>query len=76
MPKLAPVSWQALVCVFEQDGFKQDRNKGSHIVLTKDGVLRPVIIPKYAEVGLDIITSNMRTAGMTRKRYFQLLNNC
>jgi len=59
--------------VFESDGFVQDRNAGSHIALVKKGVLRPVIIPRYSEIGVHIIRSNMRTAGMSRKRYLRLL---
>ena len=74
MVKLTPTDWRTLVKIFEADGFTQDRTTGSHVVLSKAGVLRPVIIPRYAEIGLDIIQSNMRTAGMTRTRYFSLLN--
>ena len=73
MSRLTPADWQTLVEIFEADGFVVDRITGSHVVLTKPGVARPVIIPKYAEVGLDIIRSNMRTAGMSRTRYFSLL---
>ena len=36
----------------------------------------PVIIPTYKEIDVDIITSNIRTAGMTRDRYFKLLKDC
>ena len=50
-----------------------ERVAGSHVALTKPGVLRPVVIPKYDEVGLDIIRANMRTAGMSRTRYLELL---
>lgn len=74
MPRLTPTNWQTQVAIFEADGFRIDRTKGSHIVMTKPGVARPVIIPKYSEVCLDIIKSNMRTAGMPRKKYFQILN--
>ena len=73
MPKLGPVDWRTLVRVFELDGFRQERTKGSHISLVKDGIKRPVVIPTYSEIGPDIITSNMRTAGMSRERYFELL---
>jgi predicted RNA binding protein YcfA (HicA-like mRNA interferase family) len=69
----APADWRTLVRVFEADGFTQDRTTGSHVVLTKPGIARPVIIPKYSEVGLDIIRNNMRTAGMSRERYLELL---
>ena len=71
--KLTPTDWRTLVRIFEADGFTQERTTGSHVVLSKSGVLRPVIVPKYTEVGLDIIRSNMRTAGMLRSRYFSLL---
>lgn len=73
MPKITPVSWKVLVRIFEADGFVQERTTGSHIILAKEGVIRPVVIPKYDELGLDIIQSNMRTAGMSRERYFELL---
>ena len=74
MVKLTPTDWRTLVKIFEADGFTQGRTAGSHVILSKPGVLRPVIIPKYAEIGLDIIQSNMRTAGMSRIEYFSLLN--
>jgi len=35
-----------------------------------------IVIPAYDEIGLDIIRSCMRTAGMTRERYLQLLEKC
>ena len=62
MVKLTPTDWRTLVRIFEADGFTQDGTTGSHVVLSKPGVLRPVIIPKYADVGLDIIRNNMRGA--------------
>lgn len=74
MPRLAPTDWQTQVKIFEKDGFTIDRTKGDHIAMTKPGILRPVIIPKYSEIGRDIIKSNMKTAGMSRDRYFELLS--
>jgi hypothetical protein len=35
-----------------------------------------VIVPEYDEVGLDIIKANMRTAGMSRERFLELLRRC
>lgn len=73
--KLTPVDWRTLVRIFEADGFTVEREKGSHLSLTRPNVLRPVIIPKYDEIGLDIIRGNMRTAGMSRARYLELLRS-
>lgn len=73
MSRVAPTDWRTLVRVFEAEGFNTDRIAGSHVIMSKPGIARPVVIPKYAEVGRDIIQSNMRTAGISRERYLQLL---
>ena len=73
MPRITPVNWKALVKVFEADGFVYERTNGDHMAYVKAGVVRPIIIPKHREIGPHVIRSNMRTAGMSRKRYFELL---
>ena len=74
MPKLSAVSYKKLLKVFEADGFRRVREEGDHMVFTKPGVVRPVVIPKYSAVPVFIIKNNLRTAGMSRERYFELLN--
>lgn len=76
MPRLTPIHWKKLKCVFEKAGFVFHREEGDHIALVKPGVSRPIIIPKYDSVGLDIIKANMRTANMSREDYFVLLAQC
>ena len=76
MPKLSPVSYKVLVCIFEHDGFIHVRTEGDHLVFTKAGVLRPIIIPKYKAIPVFIIKNNLRTSGMSRERYFKLLAQC
>ena len=43
------------------------------MVYTKTGILRPIVIPKYAAIPVFIIKNNLRSAGISRDRYFQLL---
>jgi predicted RNA binding protein YcfA (HicA-like mRNA interferase family) len=77
--RIRPLHWKQLICVFQLDGFvfsKRSRGGISHWVGQKPGVARPVIVPEYDEVGLDIITANMRTAGMSRERFLELLSHC
>ena len=45
------------------------------MVMTKTGVIRPVVIPKYASVPIFIIKNNLRTARMSRERYLELLGD-
>ncbi|MGA2715306.1 MAG: type II toxin-antitoxin system HicA family toxin [Bryobacteraceae bacterium] len=73
MARTRPVLRVFLKRVFEADGFRCVRIEGDHMVFTKPGVLRPVVIPKYAAIPVFIIKNNLRTAGMTRERYFELL---
>ena len=73
MPKLNPVSHALLRRVFERDGFRYIHTEGDHMVFTKPGTLRPVVIPKYNPIPVFIIKNNIRTAGMSRERYFELL---
>lgn len=73
MPKLSPVSCKVLAKVFEADGFRCVRDEGDHMVFTKPGILRPVVIPRYSAVPVFIIKNNLRTSGMSRERYFELL---
>jgi len=76
MSRLTPLPWNKLVCVFGQLGYKQAGQKGSHIKMEKAGVARPLIIPKYDEVGRDIILNLIRTAGIERDAFFALLARC
>ena len=73
MPKLSPVSYKKLAKVFEAEGFRYVRTEGDHMVYTKPGIIRPVIIPMYSAIPIFIIKNNLRTAGISRERYFELL---
>lgn len=42
--KIAPVSYQKLVRIFERDGFVVKRQKGDHLILTKLTIKRPLVI--------------------------------
>jgi predicted RNA binding protein YcfA (HicA-like mRNA interferase family) len=72
--KITPVHYQKLVQVFELDGFAVKRKKGDHLILTKPGVKRPLVIKTSPrEVPVTHILTNLRTAGMTRERYLEIL---
>ena len=73
--RIVPLDYRSLIKIFELDGFRIKGRRGDHISMTKPGIKRPLIIktsPK--EVPVTHIRTNMTTAGMTRERYFELLN--
>lgn len=74
MSKLTPVHFEKLIKVFELDGFQIARKRGDHIMMTKPGVRRPLVIKTSPrEVPVTHIKTNLDSAGMSRERYFELL---
>lgn len=77
MPKITPVDYKTLLKIFEMFGCTYKRKRESHHILTYPGAKRAVVIPEYVDVDVDvdvdIIKNNMRTVGMTREQYVELL---
>ena len=74
--KITPVHYEVLIRIFELEGFSVQRKRGDHIVMTKAGIKRPVVIKSSPRlVPVTHIRTNMTTAGMTRERFFELLEN-
>lgn len=72
--RIGPIPYKRLVKIFELEGFSVQRRKGDHLILTKPGVKRPVIIKTSPrEVPVTHILTNLRTARISRSRYLELL---
>ncbi len=71
--RIIPIHWKELEKVFLAVGFRFVKQAGSHRSYTKPGILRPVIIPAYTEVPVAIIKNDLKTAGISREEYFNLL---
>lgn len=67
------VSWQELRDVCKLAGCVEGRTRGDHLVMTRPGLARPVIIKMDKDIGEDIVRTNMRTLGMSRKEFERLL---
>ena len=73
MARITPIPYRKLVRVLEMDGFLLAREEGDHMIFTKQGVKRPVVVPRYNPVPVFIIKNTLRTAQISRERYFELL---
>lgn len=73
MSRITPVDYKTLLMIFQMFGCQYKRKEGSHHILTYPGSKRAVVIPEYDEIDVEIIKNNMRTVGMTREQYFDLL---
>ncbi len=74
MPKLAPIHYEKLIRVFELEGFQIARQRGDHIMMTKAGIKRPIVIKTSPrEVAVTHIKTNLNSAGISREKFFELL---
>ncbi len=74
MPKITPIPYKKLVKIFELEGFTVKRQKGDHLILTKPNISRPLVIKTSPRnVAVTHIMTNLKTTGITRERYLELL---
>lgn len=73
MSSIKPLHYKDLVKIFERFGWIYQRTKGDHMIFTKSGSIRPVVIPKYKAIPVFIIRNNLRTAKISNEEYFKLL---
>ena len=60
------VTWQELRDVCRLLGCVPSRVRGDHLIMTRPGLARPIVIKMDRDLGEDIIRSNMRTLGIDR----------
>jgi predicted RNA binding protein YcfA (HicA-like mRNA interferase family) len=65
MSKLPVISGAQAVKAFERAGWRQDRQRGSHIVMLKTGHIASLSIPQHRELAPGTLRSLIRAAGMT-----------
>jgi predicted RNA binding protein YcfA (HicA-like mRNA interferase family) len=72
--KIVPIHYEILIKIFELEGFAVQRKRGDHIIMTKAGIKRPLVIKTSPRlVPVTHIRTNLTTAGITRERFFELL---
>ncbi len=78
MPRLIPLPFRVIECIFLKAGFVFERSSGSHRIYSRPGTDRPIVIPFHAttDIPVSIIAGLMRTSGMTREEYFSYLDDC
>ena len=52
----------------------EERIKGDHLIMSRSGMARPIVIKMDRNLGEDIVRANMRTLGMDRKEFERLLD--
>lgn len=73
MPKLAPIKRRKFEAFLRMIGCTLKRTRGDHLVYSRPGLKRPIIITTDSEVLVFIIRNNLRTLGMSVEEYLSLI---
>ena len=73
MAKLPVCSGADAVKAFEKAGWKQDRQKGSHVSLTKPNTPVVLTVPLHRELKPGLLRGLIRSAGLSVEEYASLL---
>ena len=74
MPKLPSLSGNEVVKVFQKGGWEPVRQRGSHIVLVKEGSMATLSVPDHREVARGTLRGLIRCSGLTVDDFLDLLN--
>ena len=69
MPALPVLSGRKVVRAFENLGWQVARQRGSHIVMVKEGEMATLSVPDHKEVAKGMLRSLIRNAGMTVEEF-------
>jgi len=74
-PRLRRVSGQAAIRALERLGFVQVRQRGSHVVLTKQmaGGTAGCVVPLHRELAIGTLRGILRQAGVTPEDFMEEL---
>lgn len=74
MARLPVLSGADAVKVFEKAGWTVDRQRGSHVILVKDGHPATLSVPDHKELAKGTLRSLIRAAGLTIDEFESLIN--
>jgi predicted RNA binding protein YcfA (HicA-like mRNA interferase family) len=69
MPPIPLLRPNEVIKTFEKFGWKVARQKGSHIILTKQGHIATLSIPNHPQVARGTLRSLIAKAGMTAEEF-------
>jgi predicted RNA binding protein YcfA (HicA-like mRNA interferase family) len=69
MPQIPLLSGRELVCIFEKLGWQVARQRGSHIILVKEGARATLSVPDHKEVARGTLRALIRAAGLTVEEF-------
>ena len=72
MPPLPTLSGREVVKIFGKDGWVQVRQRGSHMILVKEGHIATLSVPDHKEIAKGTLRSLIRASGLTVEEFIVL----
>ena len=72
MATLPILSGKAVVNAFERDGWVEVRQRGSHVIMVKDGSMVTLSVPDHKIVAKGTLRSLIRASGLTVDEFIAL----
>ena len=66
---LPVLSGKEIVKIFESLGWEMSRQRGSHIIMTKEGEIITLSVPNHREVARGTLRSLIRSANLTIEEF-------
>ncbi len=73
MAQLPVISGVKVVRALKEAGWRQDRQRGSHVVMLKPGCNVSLSVPQHREIAPGTLRALIRSAGMTADEFVALL---
>ena len=73
MSRIAPIHWKRFEKFLLFVGCDFKREKGDHRIYWREGLKRPVVIPKDASIPVFIVRNNLRILGISPAEYNKIL---
>ncbi len=75
MPKLTAIPPDDFEKFLLSVGCRFDRQKGSHKIYKKSGLLRPLVVPQYDTVPVFILKNNLRLLDISNEEFLERLKD-
>jgi len=73
MAHLTPIHWKKFEKFLLFAGCRLKREKGDHRIYWREGLKRPVVIPRDGELPIFIIRNNLRILSVKPEEYLEIL---
>lgn len=75
MPRIIPIHWKKFEKFLFKVNCKFERERGDHLVYSRNGLKRPIVIVKDRAIPVFIIRNNLRVLRISHERYLEILED-